>query len=152
MAFADGAFGWGQPIRGNGFAVVHPHESIRSHDVVVGSKEEVIARADRWGAVIVPNIPAYSAHTAILDVPDAPLGYSLGAGGFDTFAPYRGGYNVVVGSAYSISVFGTLLAADDTPMALLTGIAHPVGEPTRRVSIFTNAAGKFAAEGLAPAD
>lgn len=150
IAFADGAVGWGQPVRGGAFGIVYPHETIAGKEVIVGTRDDVRARADGWGAVIVPNIPSYTSSTLPVDVPDAPIGYSLGAGGFDTYAPHRAGYRLEVGSAYSVSAYGTLLAANGKPIGLLTGVAHPVESPEKRVAIFTNSAGRFGAEGLAP--
>ena len=150
LAFADGKFGIGQPIRGNGFAIVYPHESIGDKTVTVGTGDDVRARTDWLGAAVVPDVPAYSSSTIPVDVADLPVGYSLGAGAFDTFAPYRAGYKLEVGSAYSVSAYGTLLNAAGEPIALLTGIAYPDGNKEKQVAIFTNGAGKFGAEGLAP--
>ncbi|WP_457818989.1 hypothetical protein, partial [Staphylococcus aureus] len=55
-----------------------------------------------------------------------------------------------VGSAYSVSVYGVLEQASGEPLALTTGFAAPAGDGKERVPVFTNAAGKFGAEGLAP--
>ncbi len=55
-----------------------------------------------------------------------------------------------MGSAYSVSAYGTLLKADGEPVALLTGVAFPADQPEKQIAIFTNGAGKFGAEGLAP--
>jgi outer membrane usher protein len=150
LAFADGKFGVGQPIRGNGFAVVYPHESIQGKEITVGTGEDVRARANGWGNAVVADVPAYSPSSIPIDVADLPVGYSLGAGAFDTFAPYRGGYALEVGSAYAVSAYGTLLKTDGEPVALLTGTATPSDNPAKQVAIFTNGAGKFGAEGLAP--
>jgi outer membrane usher protein len=150
LAFADGKLGIGQPIRGNGFAVVYPHESIGNKTVTVGAGGDVRARTDWLGPAVVPDVPAYSASSIPVDVADLPVGYSLGAGAFDTFAPYRAGYRLEVGSAYSVSAYGTLLNASGEPIALLTGVAYPDGSKEKQVAIFTNGAGKFGAEGLAP--
>jgi outer membrane usher protein len=150
IAFADGAVAVGQPIRGNGFAIVTPHQSIADKTVTVGSAEDVRARADGFGPALVTDIPAYTNTTVPVDVDNLPLGYSLGAGAFETFAPYRGGYKLEVGSAYSVSAYGTLLKGDGEPISLLSGVAYPVGEPARQVALFTNGSGKFGADGLAP--
>ncbi len=148
--FADGAFGIGQPVRGNGFAIVEAHQSIAGKTVTVGAGEDVRARSDWLGSAVVSDVPAYTNSTLAVDVADLPVGYSLGAGGFDTHAPHKAGYRLRVGSDYSVSAYGTLLKANGEPVGLLTGTASPVDDPARQVAIFTNAAGRFGAEGLAP--
>lgn len=150
LVFADGAFGVGQPVRGNGFAIVEPHTSIAGKAIAVGTGEDVRARSDWLGPAVVSDIPAYTSNMIPVDVADLPVGYSLGAGGFDTYAPYRAGYRLRVGSEYSVSAYGTLIKANGDPVALLTGVAHPASDPSKQVVIFTNGAGKFGAEGLAP--
>jgi len=92
----------------------------------------------------------YQPSTIPIDVADLPVGYSLGTATFDIVAPYKAGYSLEVGSAYSVYAYGTLLLPDGGPVALLTGIARPASGPGRQVAVFTNAAGKFGAEGLAP--
>ncbi|WP_210269849.1 fimbria/pilus outer membrane usher protein [Hyphomicrobium methylovorum] len=150
IAFADGVIGVGRPIRGNGFAILSPHESIADLTVVAGMPEDVSAEADWLGPAVVPNLPAYSRTTIPVDVPDLPVGYSLGSGTYEAVAPYKAGYRIQVGSAHSVSVYGKLLDAQGEPLALLTGAAHASEEPDRRVEIFTNSAGRFAADGLSP--
>ena len=149
LAFADGKVAIGAPVRG-AFAIVYPHESLAGKDVTVGTRDQVLARADDWGAAVVPNLPAYSQTTLPVDVADLPVGYSLGAGAFDIRAPYRGGYSLMVGSGSSVSAYGTLSNADGSPLSLLSGIAHPHGDRTHEITVITNVAGRFAAEGLAP--
>ncbi len=150
LVFADGAFGIGQPVRGNGFAIIEPHASIADKTITVGTGEDVRARSDWLGPAVVSDVPAYTNSTIAVDVADLPVGYSLGAGGFDTYAPHKAGYRLKVGSAYSVSAYGTLLRANGEPVGLLTGTATLAADPTKQVAIFTNAAGKFGAEGLAP--
>lgn len=150
IAFAGDTFGVGPPIRGSAFAIVHPHESIRDKEITVGQREDVRARANAWGNAVVTDVPAYTPSTIPVDVEDLPLGYSLGAGTFDTYAPYRAGYSLQVGSNYSVSAYGTLLNAEGQPVSLRSGTATAEGDPARQVAIFTNAGGRFGAEGLAP--
>jgi outer membrane usher protein len=87
-----------------------------------------------------------------VDVKNLPPGYSLGNGAFDVIAPYRAGYALQVGSANSVSAFGRLLRADREPLALTIGVARPLDSRSRNatVTVFTNQAGRFVAEGLAP--
>lgn len=150
IAFADGVVAVGPPIRGSAFAIVYPHESIAGKDVIIGEAEKPRAKADGWGAAVVTDVPAYSLASLGVDVADLPIGYSLGAGVFDLQAGYRQGYALEVGSSYSVSVYGTLLQASDEPLALTSGTAYPAGKTSKRVSLFTNASGRFGAEGLAP--
>jgi len=150
IAFADGHVAIGAPITGDAFAIVYPHESIADKIVTVGSGDNVRAIADGWGPAVVTNLPAYAPSTIPVDADDLPVGYSLGAAAFDTFAPLKAGYALEVGSSYSVSAYGTLLFADEKPVSLLTGTAHSVEHPDKTTTIFTNAAGRFGADGLAP--
>lgn len=150
IAFVDGTIAAGPPIRGHGYAVLVPHESIRGKTVIAGTQEDIRARADGLGPGIVPDLPAYAPVSIPLDANDLPLGYSMGTGSFEAVAPYRGGYRIEVGSAYSVSAFGTLVKADGTPLPLTAGSAWPVERPEKRVTVFTNRSGRFAADGLAP--
>jgi len=150
IAFADGHVGVGQLIRGNGFAVVYPHESLAGKEIAVGDAAAVRARADGLGPAVVPDLPAYTGTSLPVDVNGLPIGYSLGAGTFDVLAPYKAGYALQVGSASSVSAFGTLMRSDSTPVALVSGVAYPADQPQKQITIFTNKAGRFGAEGLAP--
>lgn len=152
LAFADGRFGIGSPVRGNGFALVFPHESLAGKPITVGDAAAPRAYADGLGPGVVTDLPAYAPNSISVDVKDLPPGYSLGNGAFDVVAPYRAGYALQVGSAHSVSAFGTLLGRDERPLALTTGVARPLqsGNGEAVVTVFTNQAGRFVAEGLAP--
>ncbi len=150
VAFADGAFAIGPPIRGHGFAIVEPHESLAGRRVTVGAPDHVHAYADRLGPGLVTDVPAYASRSLPVDVDDLPLGYSLGQGGFETNAPYRGGYRIVVGSDYSVTAYGTLLDASGEPLNLLSGTAQQAEVPDKQVAVFTNAVGRFGIDGMAP--
>jgi outer membrane usher protein len=150
VAFADGHVAVGAPVTGDAFAIVYPHESIADKTITVGSDDNVRAVANAWGPALVTAIPAYSPSTISVDADELPIGYSLGAGAFDTVAPFKAGYDLEVGSAYSVSAYGTLLLADGQPVSLLTGVARSMEHPDRTVTLFTNASGRFGAEGLSP--
>ncbi len=153
IAFADGRAAIGAPVRGNGFAIVYPHASLSGREVTVGDANTPRAKANWLGPALVADLPAYAQNTIPVNVTDLPPGYSLGSGAFDVFSPYRGGYALQVGSANSVSAFGILLTADLAPLPLTTGEARPVdgsGQASKAVAVFTNQAGRFVAEGLAP--
>lgn len=148
LAYAGGKFAVGAPVRGDAFAIVAPHESLAGHEITVGDADNPRAIVDGWGNALVTDLPAYSPSSIPIDVADLPIGYSLGSGAFDTYAPYKAGYVFNVGSENSVSVYGTLVDAEGEPLGLVTGTAH--GQSSEAVSVFTNAQGRFGAEGLGP--
>ncbi|MDX2308136.1 MAG: fimbrial biogenesis outer membrane usher protein [Hyphomicrobium sp.] len=150
IAFAGDKVAFGAPVRGGAFAVVVPHESLDGHDVSAGNLDEPRAVADQWGNGLIGDLPAYQPSSTAIDVTDLPLGYSLGSGSFDTFAPYKAGHIFSVGSANSVTVYGTLLTRDGSPLSLLAGSARIEGSEATTVALFTNGEGRFGAEGLAP--
>jgi outer membrane usher protein len=151
IAFADGRVAMGPPVRGNGFAIVYPHDSLADKAITVGDPASPRAFANGLGPALITDLPAYVPNNIPVDVKDLPPGYSLGNGTFDVVPPYRGGYALQVGSANSVSAYGTLLRSDRQPLALTTGVASP--EARREgagITVFTNRSGRFVAEGLAP--
>lgn len=151
LAIADGAVSMGRPIY-DSFAIVRGHQSLRDAPVYLDpSPFGFTATTGMLGTGIHPSLSSYSERTITVDAPTAPVGIDLGQGSFRVFPPYRSGYILQVGSAYSITALGRLLNRDGEPIALLTGsateLAHPEREP---VQIFTNRDGRFGAAGLAP--
>lgn len=151
IAFADGRVAIGRPV-GNGFAIVDTHDTLEGRPATVGrSQDRVEAQSDGLGPALVPEVSAYSSTRLQYDVDDLPLGYDLGSGAFDLFSPYKAGYALEIGSAYTVTAYGTLVGADGEVVALTTGTASPAdGGDGPSVPVFTNRAGRFAAQGLAP--
>jgi outer membrane usher protein len=150
LVFADGVVGLTAPVRGNGFAIISPHDSLAGGEIVVGSPNAPRGKSDWLGPAVINDLPAYLPATVPVDVSNLPTGYSLGTGGFDIVAPYKAGYALKIGSAYSISTYGTMRSSDGKPVSLQTGSAWPEQEPKKTIPIFTNSAGRFGAEGMAP--
>ncbi|WP_198151127.1 fimbria/pilus outer membrane usher protein [Hyphomicrobium sulfonivorans] len=149
IAFVDDRVAVGAPIKGDAFALVHPHETIGDREVIVGSRDLVLAKSDSFGPAVLSGLPAYSQNSISVDVDDLPTGYSIGPGAYDTKAPYKGGYDIEVGSTYSVVAYGRLVNQNGTPLELAVGVVHPINNPRKRVPIFTNRSGKFAADGVA---
>lgn len=151
LAFADGAFSVGRPIF-DSFAIVEGHRSLERTDILVEpTPQGYLANTGAFGTAIMPNLPAYSEQTITIDAPDAPVGVDLGAGSFRVFPPYRSGYRLTVGSDYSFSAIGTMLAADGTPLSLVSGTATELAAPGNPpITLFTNRAGRFGLSGLRP--
>ncbi len=150
FVYADGAWGVGRRIA-NGFALITPHESLQGSPVVVGEAESHVAESDWLGPAVVPSASPYRQTRVSYDAPGAPAGYDLGSAAFDMKAPYKAGYNLTAGSAYTVTAMGTLLDAEGQPLPLLAGEAREANkEKGRKVELFTNRAGRFGAQGLAP--
>jgi outer membrane usher protein len=151
IAFADGTFAIGRPIS-NSFAIIAPHPTLADKQISIGaSQKEAQPSSGFFGPALASNLPAYAQSHLPVDVDDPPPGYDLGASNFDVYAPYKGGYRLVVGSDYTVSVHGTMLNDEGQPVSLLTGDAAEEGHPEgRHVQFFTNKAGKFGAQGLRP--
>ena len=150
FVYADGAWGVGRPVSG-GFAMVTPHKSLEGSPVVVGGTNATVAESDMLGPAVVPSVSAYSRTRLTYDAPGAPAGYDLGSASYDLKAPYKAGYSLQAGSAYTITAMGTLLDGEGQPVPLLAGTAHEAGkENGRKVELFTNREGRFGAQGLAP--
>lgn len=150
IAFAGGQVAVGAPVKGGAFAIVAPHETLEGREVTIGSIDNIVAKSDVLGPALVSNLPAHAPSTISVDVADLPIGYSIGRGTFETAAPYKAGYAIEVGSDYSVSAVGTLIGRDGEPVALFAGLARQEGGEGKTVELFTNAEGRFGAEGLAP--
>ncbi len=150
FAVADGAWSYGRPIR-NSFAVIDTHESLGDRSVIIGNRDAPSVRSDGLAGALVTDLGPYSARRINYDVENSPPGYDLGTGTYDVQAPYKSGYKLQVGSAYAITAVGSLMDRDGNAVALLQGGAKEADKKDAvKVEIFTNKAGRFAAQGLAP--
>lgn len=150
FAFAGGRFGVGQPVD-NSFVLVYGHPSLDGEPVYVQpSGNEYVARSGILGAAVV-DARDYRDSFVGYDVREAPLGYDLGTGVFTVNPTYRSGYALRVGSAYSVTVVGSLLTAEGDPVSLLVGEARALDDDEAPVlTVFTNRAGRFAMQGAGP--
>lgn len=149
IAFADGAFAVGAPIR-DAFAIVRPHDNIPDATVIVGNPDAPRATGSAWSPALISDLPAYAQTQFPLDATGIPQGYGLGTSQLSVKAPYRAGYAMTVGSDMPLTAFGVLLDAQGNPVPLQAAKATSPAHPGRSVEIFTNSAGRFAAEGFAP--
>lgn len=149
LAFADGKLALGAPVR-NGFAIVYPHDTISDADVVVGNPDAPRATGSSWFPAIVTDLPPYANVQYPLDATNIPDGYALGASHLNVKAPYRGGYAVALGSDMPLTAYGSLVDSENNPLSLQSGKLTSPAYPSQTVTVFTNSAGRFAAEGVAP--
>lgn len=146
LAFADGRFAAGPPIR-DAFAIVAPHESLGASKVIVGNLDDPTAVGSSAWPAMVTNLTSGSDVNLPIDATDVPPGYSLGQSSLAVTPEYKAGYAVTLGSADALSAFGTLLLPNRKPLMLTAAIAVSGG---KRVQLFTNSRGRFAVEGLYP--
>lgn len=151
LAVADGSFSIGRPIQ-DSFAIVGAHPSLNGTDLFIDANGRFsTANSGAMGTALQPSLSSYSERNLLVTAPDAPIGTDLGEGSFRLLPVYRSGYKLTVGSDYMVSVVGRLLGSNGEPITLVAGTAveeaHPEREP---VPLFTNAAGRFGATGLAP--
>ncbi len=148
IAFADGYVAVGRPVN-DSFAIVIPHELLDSAVLHVGVDDKrVRPSSDGLGPLLVSEIPSYSDTQLPIVADDMPPGYDLGSGVFNLRPSYKSGYVLQVGSEYSVTAVGTL-EVKGKPLALLSGLAREQDVPNpRKVVVFTNAVGRFCAEGL----
>ncbi len=149
IAFADGHVAVGRPITG-GFAIIAPHDSLGKRQILLGDHADPTGYNDSLGPALVPDLPAYMRRTLRYDVDELPVGYDLGDREFTLQPTYRAGYALTVGSAHSVTAFGTLVDREGEPVGLVTGTARPQNGNAPPATLFTNGAGRFAAQGLAP--
>lgn len=151
LAVADGSFSIGRPIQ-DSFAIIRAHPALKGADLLIDANGRFsTANSGAIGPALQPSLSSYSERSLLVTAPDAPIGTDLGEGSFRLLPAYRSGYRLTVGSDYMVSVVGRLLGTNGEPITLVAGIAveeaHPEREP---VPLFTNAAGRFGATGLAP--
>ncbi len=149
IAFADGHVALGRPIA-DGFAIVAPHDSLADRRILLGDRAAAAGFTDLLGPALVPDLAAYTPRSLRYDVKDLPVGYDLGNQEFTLQPGYKAGYALTVGSAHSVTAFGTLQDDEGKPVGLVTGTAKPASGDAPPVTLFTNGAGRFAAQGVAP--
>ena len=151
IAFADGEMALSRPIF-DSFAIFAPHRTLDDAPVYLQpNDDEYTARSGTFGGAVATDLSAYAPQLLTYDVPDAPLGYDLGAGLAAILPPYRSGYIINVGSDYSITFTGALLKSNGEPLSLTSALVYEVDAPNRPpIQAFTNRFGKFVAAGLRP--
>ncbi len=150
IAFAGNHFAVGHPVT-DSFAIVTPHPSIEDATIqVVPGEKGARGVSGTLGDALVSDLASYSSSQLPVQVDGAPEGYDLGSGLFEVRPGYKSGYVLQVGSDYSVTAIG-MLEDQGKPLALLSGLAKEAGGgATRKVAIFTNSEGRFAADGLKP--
>jgi outer membrane usher protein len=148
IAWADGSFAIGRPVY-DAFAIVHPHSTIAAANISLNPDQgSYTSRTGAFGSALVNDLGAYAERTLSLSVDGAPADYDVGKGSFRVFPGYRQGYNLMVGSDYSMTAGGRFIDAEGKPISLLAGTAMEQGKDGQTVTVFTNRDGRFLIGGL----
>lgn len=151
IAWADGTVAIGRPIN-DSFVMVKRHQTLKPSRIFVDeSFGRPAAIADRFGPALVPTVDSYIVRRVRWDAETPPLGYDLGQTERDVFPFYRSGVVLRAGSDASLTAIGTAFDADGQPLPLVGGVIRASdGRDFVDIQTFTNRAGRFAAQGLAP--
>ena len=148
FAFADGHVAFGRPVRG-GYAIVDVHKSLNESTVRMAPFQNGYkVGSDGLGPLLFSDISAYTRTSIPYDADNLPTGYDIGSGAFEFFAPYKAGFNVLVGSEFSVTAVGTLLDTEGKPVSLQAGTVSNSTYPDKQIVVFTNAEGSFTVAGL----
>jgi len=150
IAIAGNRIGFGRPV-GPNFVLAYPHETLKSRvEIAQGVElEKIQARSGALGPALGTAGAAYSDRRVTLRAPEAPIGYDTGPGYYNLLPAAVSGYRLQVGSDANYSVLGTLRTGDGTAIPLLAGTIRSLDRPDAKpVSVFTNRAGRFIANGL----
>lgn len=148
FAFADDHIAFGRPVRG-GYAIVDVHRSLDESTIRMAPFQDAYkAGSDGLGPILFSDISAYSRTSIPYDADNLPVGYDIGSGAFEFFAPYKAGFNVLIGSDFAVTAVGTLLDGDGKPLPLQAGTASASAYPDKHIVVFTNADGGFTVPGL----
>ena len=152
IAFADGAFGIGRPIS-DAFLLARPHKTIEKNGVILGRSLQdgtYEGASGTFGAAVGNRLSSYNLQDVQYDLKEARPGYDIGSGVVRVNPPYRGGYELVVGTDRFVSAVGFLRVRGE-PAALVAGtITSDSDEGFKPQPFFTNSAGRFGIIGLAP--
>ncbi len=149
VGYADGAIAIGRPIR-DGFVIAAIHSSLATSRVRLTSGEQTIAKSDFLGSPVAPLQRAYGVNRMGVEIDPLPEGYDLGSGSLNIFPVYGGGYRLPVGSDASRIVVGVAIGPAGL-LALCAGSVTASAPNAPAKPVFTNRAGRFVADGLAPA-
>jgi len=152
LVFSGDKIAIGRPV-GDSFAIIEPYSNLSSNRIDVDiSDEGSRVHSDGLGAMVIPDLPAYSEQIISYEVTDLPPGYDLGEGVFALNPGFRQGYSLKVGSDAIITAMGSLFDKQTgEPISLLAGKAiSQTDENFAALDFFTNRTGRFAISGLKP--
>lgn len=149
LGYADGVFGLGRRVN-DGFIIAPVHETLKGSQVRIQSGDRTVARSGFFGPALIPINRAYGINRYEVAVDPLPDGYDIGSGAINSFPGFGSGYRADIGSDASRIATGFLVGADG-PLALAGGTVEAADDSKQEPRpFFTNRAGRFVADRLAP--
>ncbi len=152
VILADGQFAWGRAgIGSNTLIKVHKTLSDSHVHINPNSTLEPESIATSAAGNFVSLSRPHEQNTVKYSVPDAPVGYSLGAG-IDIYKPGSLTTHILtVGSSATKTFIATAVEPNGKPIPLFWGQAtHKISQKT--VPVFTNSSGRFVIDGAENGD
>ena len=151
IGYAGGSLGLGRPTD-DAFIIAPVHKSLAGSDVVIMSGTQEVARSGLFGPPVVPIRRAYGVNSFDVVIEPLPPGYDIGSGTLNVFPSFGSGYRLQIGSDASRIAVGSLTGPDG-PLSLASGLIEgPGATKAEPRPFFTNRAGRFVADRLAPGD
>lgn len=151
IGYAGGSVGIGRTIS-DGFIIAPRHRTLDGAQIQLKQGDRVVARSGLFGPATVAVARAYAVNRYEVGVDPLPAGYDIGSGLINTFPGFGSGYRLTIGSDASRTALG-VLQRNGAPLALVGGTVERIGAgggKTEPRSFFTNRAGRFVADRLAP--
>lgn len=151
LVFADGAWSLARPAP-RGFIAFPVHDSLKGARVIVRDEAGRIAGKGGVLPAVTPLEGVYLERTYTYDVTGAPDTYDFGDTTAHVFPGAATGYRVQIGSPYWKLALG-YLSQDGAPLAQQTFELRSLTDKAfAPQTIFTNSAGRFAADSLGPGE
>lgn len=151
VGYAGGRFGLGRPVD-DAFIIAPVHRSLAESDVRIRSGTRDVARSGLLGPPVIPIQRSYGVSSFNVEIDPLPVGYDIGSGVISVFPSFGVGYRQDIGSDASRIAIG-VLHGPDGPLVLAHGTVEAIDrEGFEPRVLFTNRAGRFVADALAPGD
>ena len=149
VGFADGAFAIGRPVD-DAFIIAPVHKSLAESDITIMSGSRKVAKSGLLGPPLIPIQRAYGINSYDILIDPLPTGYDIGSGTINVFPAFGNGYRQQIGSDASRIAVGSLIGPEG-PLVLAVGeIVGEGADAAEARPFFTNRAGRFVADRLAP--
>ncbi|MCA0936340.1 fimbria/pilus outer membrane usher protein [Vibrio alginolyticus] len=152
VILADGHLAWGRAGIGSN-TLINVHKTLSNSHVHINPNSTLEPESIATSAVgnFVSLSRTHEPNTVKYSVPDAPVGYSLGAG-INSYKPGSLTTHILtVGSNATKTFISTALEPSGNPISLFSGIAtHRVSK--KAIPVFTNSSGRFVIDGAEDGD